>query len=99
MRDVVSEANDPREDEVQHAEQQQRPKQRPEIAEHRAEIAELEFRDRKGTSDVEETTPLGDVLTGRSSWNGELWHHSLSRLLEWLERKVQRALVRKVDHA
>ena len=97
MRHVVAEANDLREHEVEDAEQQQRPKQRPEIAENRAEVAELELRDRERTRDVEEAAPLGDGMSA-VGWRRRSYKPVCAVPRRGPSRSTRR-LVRKVDDA
>ena len=52
-----------REDDVQHAEEQQRPRERPEVAEHRAEVAQLELGDGERDREVPEAPQV--VAEGR----------------------------------
>ena len=53
--DALADLEDDREDEVQHAEEQQRPHQRPQVPERRTEVAQLELGPRERQRQLDET--------------------------------------------
>ena len=68
MRDVGAEPDDLREDEEQHGEEEQRPQQRPEIAEDRAELGLLELGDGDQIEQLAEPLPAA----AERGWSGHL---------------------------